>query len=723
MLVTKRSGIKEPLDISNIRKQTQPACDGLLGTSFEELELAANISFSDGMKTTDINELFVKAALKKTDVDKPNWVYVAARLKLYGLYHEVKYNYLDKKVSGDVYKAITMRDYLKKMKTKTSQGKELVTYLSKVPRFDMDRIEAAIDGKRDLLFNYFGIESIIQRYLLSHKDKVLELPQHMFMSLAMYLAQNEDNPTDWAIKFYDTFSLLEAELGTPSLSNGRRSHGSIYSCFVGSTEDNLESIFDTYKNQALISKNGGGIGWDWTRVRALGGTILDIPGVAGGLIPFMKIENDIAIAVDQLSTRLGAINVSLETWHKDILDFLDLKKPGGEESRRANELFLTCSCSDLFMERVDENAEFTLFDPYDVRDLTEHYGEEFNQRYIGYEERFRSNPNSFANTPVTINAKDLMKKIINYAWDTGIPSLTFKDKVNREHQCPELGIIRSANLCQEILNPVSGDDEMVVCNLASINLSKINTVEEIKRVSYILVRALDNIIDVSTFPVEVAKRTQLDRRAIGVGVCGEAEMIANMHIMYGSDEHLEVIDVVYGALEKYTDEASEELAKLRGPWRPGKKYRNAYRRAIAPTSSIGIIMDTTASHEPAFGKIWAEENAMGIFKVTAPKLTSDNYTYYVSPYEVDPIRYAMTTARRQPRIDMGISHNFYFDPTTTKGVDVYNTIMFAWRAGFKTTYYVRTGTKKLSPEEADGFNANDMIEVKNNDIACFGCGG
>lgn len=711
MQVQKKDGRFEDIDIQNIRKETIPACDGL-GLSHEELELDADISFSDGMKTSDVQEILIKTALKKVEIDTPNWTYAAARLSLYEVYHSVKRTYFNSKVSGDAYKAITLREYC-------NFNKNRLSYFSKIDIFDLEVLNSHIDSLRDLQFNYFGIESLRNRYLMKTQNNIVELPQHMFMSLAMFLAQNEKEPTEWAIKFYHMMSLFEAIPATPTLSNGRKKDGSCFSCFVGSTPDNIEGIFDAYKSQALISKNGGGIGWDWTRVRAMGGIIQDYPGAAGGIVPFLKIENDIAVAVDQLSVRLGAINIFCETWHKDFLMFLDMKKNAGEESRRAKELFLSSTMSDMFMERVRDNGDWTMFDPYDVRVLTEVWGDEFKDKYIGFENTLKENPEFFTNAPVVIKAKGLMKKIIGYYWDTGMPSLSFKDTINRDHNNPELGIIRSANLCMEFLNPVT-EDEIAVCNLGSINLSKINTEEDIARIAPIITRALDNVIDISGYPDDKAERTQMIRRSIGVGTAGEAEMIANMKIMYGEDEHLDVIDEVYGNIAKYVDEASIQLGKERGTWNENSEFRNAYRRCIAPTSSIAIIMDTSLSHEPVFGPIWAEENKMGIIKVTAPKINSENYPFYIDAYSVSQSKAVKATARRQKYVDMGISHNIYMSPDTTKGKDVFDIIMLAWEEGLKTTYYLRTGSKKLSASDAD---IDSEISVRNTKVSCFGCGG
>lgn len=417
--------------------------------------------------------------------------------------------------------------------------------------------------------------------------------------------------------------------------------------------------------------------------------------------------------------RLGAINVTLESWHLDILDFIDLKKNGGEDKRRAKELFISISCSDLFMERVENNEMFTLFDPYDTRELTELWGTAFEEKYRYYEDLVKSNPEYFANPPQQINAKDLWKKFQTMFWETGIPFLYYKDTTNREFfkdikeefiESGELGLIRSANLCQEYLSPIK-DKEVTVCNLGSVNLAKLTTPEKMERVIRIATRMLDNVIDVSTYQIPNTEETQKLRRSIGLGVCGEAEAIANLGIMYGSDEHLEWIDETYGMFEFYSDQASIDLGKEKGACKYSKHgYRNLHRRCIAPTSTISILMGTSQAHEAVFDKVWIEDNIIGTIKLTAPNLNVNNYAFYINAYEVDQASSVKATARRQKRIDMGISHNFYFNTATTKGKDVYDVNMLAYKLGFKTTYYTRSKSLKL----------NDL-EKKEDKIVCSGC--
>lgn len=707
MKVKKRDGALKPLDIKQIRKQTKPACEGLKDVSYEELELSAQINFKDGMKTADIQTSLKKTAIAKIDIDRPDWAFVAGRLELYNLYHKIKHSYLQEKVSGNVYDLVTIKDVIQKY------GHLYNLDENDLDKFDMSEINNYIKPEKDLYFNHLAVDTLIERYLISDHGVLIELPQHLFMLTAMTLAKKEQDVMKWVKKFYDVMSELEYLPATPTLSNARKKGGNCFSCAVGSTPDNIEAIFETYKTQALGSKAGTGWGWDWTRIRANGGIIQNKPGAAGGLVPWMKLENDVAIAVDQLGTRLGAINVTIESWHKDMLDFLDLKKDGGEDKRRAKELFISISCSDEFMYRIDNNLDWVLFDPYDTRELTELHGTEFVEKYKEYEYKFYSDPNVFTNKPIVMKAKDLWKRIQRTAYEAGNPFIFFKDHVNKEfYKFKEEGIVRSGNLCMEYLTPIE-DDEVTVCNLGSINIARVNKDDDMQRVIPIAMRMLDNVIDITTYAIPKSEEVQKRRRSVGLGVAGEGEHMANSNIHYGSVEHLEWIEDFYSKFEKYSDQASIELGEERGVWKSGEIFRNFVRRCIAPTSSISIIMGTTPAHEAVFDTVWVEENAMGAFKVTAPNINVDNIEFYVSIYDVDQLDFIKTTAIRQKYIDMGISHTMYFRPETTTGKVVFDAYMLAWKLGLKTIYYIRSKSKELIEEARD----------REGEIACFGCGG
>ncbi len=423
--VIKRNGRVEPLDIRKIQKYTSGSIDGLENVNQSELELDAHIQFRDKITTKEIQETLIKTAVEKIDVDRPDWTFVAARLFLYDLYHKVS------RFTGYSH----FRDYFEKAE---AEGRIIKGLQNK---YDLDELNDYIDESRDLQFNYLGVKTLYDRYLLKDKEgNPIELPQQMFMAISMFLAQNELDSTYWAKKFYDLLSKFEVMVATPTLSNARTYRSQLSSCYIGSTSDNIEGIFDTYKEMALLSKYGGGIGWDWNQVRGMGGEIAGHKNAAGGTVPFLKITNDVAIAVDQLGTRRGAIAVYLEPWHIDINDFLDLKKNSGEERRRAHDLFPALWLNDLFMKRIQEDGLWTLFDPFDVPNLNQLYGEKFEKEYIKYEKNIEINSEK-------ISAKGLWKKILTSYFETGNPFLTFKDTANRANPNSHEGIIRSSNLC------------------------------------------------------------------------------------------------------------------------------------------------------------------------------------------------------------------------------------------------------------------------------------
>ena len=806
--VIKRDGRREPLDISKIRKYTMAACEGLDGVDYSELELDAKLQFRDGITTEEIQETLIKTAVDKIDIDRPNWNFVAARLFLYDLYHKVTgftgYNHL--------------REYFEKGE---SAGRILPGLKEK---YHLDDLNDYIKPERDLQFTYLGIKTLYDRYIIKDRNNnPIELPQQLFMGVAMFLAQNETNPESipdadkdkvdlndpkairgyWAKKFYDVISKFEVMVATPTLSNARTTRHQLSSCYVGSMNDNIEGIFDDYKEMALLSKFGGGIGWDVSRIRALGSFIDNHKNAAGGVIPWLKITNDIAIAVDQLGTRKGAIAVYLEPWHMDVLDFLDLKKNSGEERRRAHDLFPALWIPDLFMKRVQEDALWTLFDPYDVPDLTEIYGEEFEKKYIEYE----NNPDI---PKRRIKAKELWKKILLEYYETGNPFLCFKDNANRRNQNDHAGIIRSSNLCTEIfqntepnhykvkvtfedgsyeffeeeedvevslgdvevvvkgkkitsLHSINGkkvyivekvpvDGKTAVCNLASVNLSKVNTPEKIAEVVPVAIRMLDNVIDLNYYPVRKTKDTNLKNRAIGLGAMGEAQLLAEKQIFWGSDEHLKLIDEIFEGISYHAINASCDLAQEKGiypefegsRWSRGilpmdtapesakklverdlfsamtydwealrekvkKGIRNGYLMAIAPTSSISILTGTTQTIEPVYKRKWYEENLSGLIPVVVPNLSADTYMFYTPAYELDQTVLVKAAAIRQKWIDQGQSLNIFITTDKASGRYLNEIYTLGWKLGLKSFYYLRS----QSPEVKE--------EVMDRSVECFGC--
>jgi ribonucleoside-diphosphate reductase alpha chain len=783
----------ETLDITKIQKNTSAAVEGLEGVSQSELEVDANLQFQDMMSSEDIQQTLIKTAVDKIDIDRPNWTFVASRLFLYDLYHKAGRNVGG--VKGQPY--AHLRKYLEHGER---EGRILLGLKEK---YDLDDLNDYIKPERDLQFNYLGIRTLYDRYLLKDRHGVpIELPQQLFMGVAMFLAQNEFDCQTWAKKFYDILSKFEVMAATPTLSNARTPRHQLSSCYIGSTPDNIEGIFDVYKEMALLSKFGGGIGWDWSQVRGMGSYIDGHKHAAGGIVPFLKIANDVAIAVDQLGTRKGAIAVYIEPWHIDVRDFLDLKKNSGEERRRAHDLFPALWLNDLFMKRVQEDATWTLFDPYEVRELTDLYGEAFEARYLELEQ------NDDNITREVISAKGLWKEILRSYFETGNPFLTFKDTANKSNPNKHAGIIRSSNLCTEIfqntapnhykiqltfvdgsveiyeeeemltvdngmtkpakkvtaLDSLNGkqiwmvdkavsDGDTAVCNLASINLSKVHTKEELARVVPTAIRMLDNVIDLNFYPLGKVKKTNEKSRSIGLGVMGEAQMLAEQKIEWGSNEHLLKIDEVMESVSYYAIEASSNLALEKGKyptfegseWSKGifpidnaneeacklvergglfgythdwerlrekvKKdgMRNGYLMAIAPTSSISILTGTTQAIEPVYKRKWFEENLSGLIPVCAPKLSPETWNYYTPAYDLNQNILIKAGAIRQKWIDQGQSLNIFITLDKASGKYLNEIYMNAWKFGLKSTYYLRS----QSPESSN--------DVEDRSMECVGC--
>ncbi len=791
IMIQKRNGRQDILDITKIQKHTIAATKDLEGVSQSELEIDAQIKFIDGMSSSDIQDALVKTAVEKIDIDVPNWTFVAARLFLFDLYHRV--GKVTHGIKGNAYCHI--KEYIK-------YGQDAHRIIPGLEYgYDLDDLNSYLEPSRDYLFNYLGMKTIYDRYLLKNNDKEpIELPQQMFMGIAMFLAQNEENKQEKAKEFYDVISKFEVMLATPTLSNARTNRHQLSSCYIGSSPDNIEGIFDGYKEMALLSKFGGGIGWDWNSIRSLGGVIDGHKRAAGGTVPFLKITNDIALAVDQLGTRKGAIAVYLEPWHMDVIDFIDLKKNSGEERRRAHDLFPALWINDIFMKRILEDSHWTLFDPYEVKDLAALTGEEFEKRYVEYE-------NDPSITKEQMKAKDLWKKVLTSYFESGSPFLCFKDNANKANPNDHTGFIRSSNLCTEIfqntnpnhylvrleledgevltfeedekvvvdsgiekfankitaLDSLNGkkifivekekiDGDTAVCNLASVNLSKINTNEDINRVVPTAIRMLDNVIDLNFYPLRKVKATNLKTRAIGLGVMGESQMIAEASIVWGSSEHLKKIDSIMEAVSYNAINSSANLAKEKGiyPTFEGSKWskgimpmdhstpavnalvqkdlfdtgydwdelrtkvksqgmRNGYLMAIAPTSSISILVGTTQAIEPVYKRKWFEENLSGQIPVVVPNLSPDTWNFYTPAYEVDQLDIIKAAAIRQKWIDQGQSTNIFMSLDKASGKYLHQIYTTAWQLGLKSTYYLRS----QSPEA--------VSDVADRSMECVGC--
>lgn len=691
MKVIKRNGQEEELNISQIRKQTIPACEGLKNVSTEELELSTKILFQDGIKTSDIQQSLIDTAKSKVDVQCPEWTYVAQRLSLYDLYHNIK-RYYSRPGSGDVYEKVPLDLYIIRNKDILSN------WFTKYTDEEIQELNSYIDPKRDLLFDYAGFELMKKMYLAKNDGEIVELPQHMHMAIAMFAMQNENKKKrlQYVKDYYDITSKLEFVNATPINANARLSMGSYISCILTTVPDSTDGIMNVATELANASRNGSGVGVDITRVRSVGSSIGIYKNAAGGKIPFMKVYNDIALAWNQCSKRPGAFALNTESWDLEIFDFIDVRKTNGDERRRAHNIQLCVSYSDLHMKRAVENGDWTLFDPADVPLLTEHWGDKFEEDYLRYEQKYQEHPESFNPNTRVVKARDVLQYHFNSWCDVGVPYFFFKDNVNRGNEYPELGIIRQSNLCQEI-SVITNDELTGVCNLGSINLSRVNTDEDIKRVSKTAIRALDNYIDLTPYPSDKARRFQNIFRSVGIGGLGEAEFLACNKIHYGSEEHKIEIDRIWGCISRNLKEHSAELAKEKGNCQARKDRRNAYLMAIAPNSSSAIFAGSTNGLEPVYAQAWVEVSQKGQNVITAPHLNIENAEYYKNAFEVDMIKQLEINAIRAKHIDMSQSQNVFIQPDDNGSISIgrlSKCVFTAWKLGVKTLYYLRTKAPK-----------------------------
>lgn len=759
--VIKRDGSIQEFKLENIYKQVKLACEGL-NCNPDMLVLNAKVLIRDMITSSEIQENLISSAEGLVDEAYPQWTFVAARLRLYDLYHKIELLY-NVQGPGDVYKKVTLMKYIEENKT------YLPEYFDKYTKEEIEELDSVIDGKRDLLFDNLGMKTCIRRYLnrkpvvpcsmkdvdegkidfeqaallskeaskhftfnekgeLEIENVVIELPQHMHMCVAMFAAQNEKNKVEWAKKYYEYLSSLKMIAATPINTFSRTKNGSTASCFVATMEDNLNHIFDTYKELGLGSSQGGGFGVYVNNLRSLGSWINGRINASSGIVPNLKVSNDIAVYINQGGMRNGAFNAFIECWHLDIVDFISLRKKEGSEYRRAQDLFLSISFNDVFMERLElmrynklndvpeeKEITWTLFDPYDVPRLKDRWGEEFRKEYLRYEEIFKSNPELFNYKTQTVPMKELVAVICKSYFEEGLPFPFFKDNCNRAHPHEkEFGMIRSSNLCMEFMNPTS-QDEISVCNLGSLNIARLTSDEELAEASSLMTRFLDSLVDASNYKSEKAKKVQKSRRSIGIGILGEAERTANEKIYIGSQQHINFINEKYSIIRNAIDKTNKELAIEKGSC-DIEGIRCAYQMCIAPNTTSGVFAGTTNSTEPVFEKVWIEKSKIGVIKLTAPNLSLDNYEFYQSAYYIDQKLLIDMTAERQKYVDMGISHSLFFDSEKYPNKKVpmgyiADLMVHAWKKGLKSLYYIRS--KQPSKN-------NDNI-VKNKNISCVGC--
>ncbi len=747
--IKKRDGSFEKLSVEKTKKVIAFACDGVEGCSPEELELDAKLQFRDGMTTKEIQKTLIQTAIEKviyTEDDgygnlvkkiSINWQYVASRLLIYDLYKEAAIN---RKYSHFGYG--NFLQLVKMLVSKNLYGDYLLEHYTEDEIIELGEY---IKSDRDKLFNYDGLNLLSKRYLVKGlNNEILELPQERFLIIAMHIAIPEkDKKIYYAKKFYDIMSMLKMTVATPTLANAGTPFYQLSSCFISTVGDNLWSIYDVNQKFAQVSKHGGALGIYMGKVRALNSDIRGNKNSSGGVIPWIRLYNDTAIAVDQLGRRKGSASITLDIWHKDLYDFLDLKTNNGDDRRKAHDIFPALSIPDLFMKRLEKRENWSLFDPYQVNKEMGYYledyfddydNEEFTKRYIECE----NNPNI---DKIITPCLDIMKKILKSAVETGTPFIFFRDTVNKANPNKHKGIIYSSNLCHEIAQNTSEsilieekqqDDivttkiksgDMVTCNLNSVNLGRVSK-EELKDCIPLQIRMLDNVITLNKLPVLDAKVTSDKYRAIGLGTSGYHHYLVNNKIVWESEEHLKEADVLFEEIAYNAIKASMELAKEKGPyesfegseWQTGeyfdkrnynskrweqlkedvKKYgiRNGYIMAVAPTGSTSNIANTTAGIDPIFKKFFVEEKKGIYVPKTAPNLNDDNFWLYKEAHYIKQDWSIKACSIRQRHIDQAQSFNLYITPELS-AKDIFDMYINCWKMGIKTIYYIRNQSLEM----------------------------
>jgi ribonucleoside-diphosphate reductase alpha chain len=630
------------------------ACRGIEDlTSAEELLESSIANFYEGIKESEVDQANIMAARAKIEIE-PAYSKVAARLLLDVLYRETM-----QISASDPSLESAHRDYFKKY-LKFSIGVDRVS--PDLLKFDLDKLARAMQLQRDDQFTYLGLQTLYDRYFIHHEQRRLETPQIFWMRVAMGLALNEkEQANERAIEFYDVLSKFHFTSATPTLFNSGTNHSQLSSCYLSTVMDDLAHIFKVVADDAQLSKWAGGIGNDWSNVRATGATIKGTNGKSQGVIPFLKVANDTAVAVNQGGKRKGAMCAYLETWHLDIEDFLELRKNTGDERRRTHDMNTANWIPDLFMKRVNENGQWTLFSPSDVPDLHDLYGAAFEKRYVEYEKMADVGKLKLFKR---MDALQLWRRMLSMLFETGHPWVTFKDPSNIRSPQDHVGVVHSSNLCTEILLNTS-KEETAVCNLGSINLLEHVTekgLDEKKLASTVrtAVRMLDNVIDINFYPTPEAKSSNLQHRPIGMGLMGFQDALYMMNISYASHEAVKFADTCMEMIAYYAILASSELAKERGAyptykgskwergllpidtldllekergealevdrscsmdWKPVresiKKYgmRNSNTMAIAPTATISNIIGSTQSIEPMYKHLFVKSNLSGEFTI------------------------------------------------------------------------------------------------------------
>ena len=697
-----------------------------------------------GMSQKDSIDALIKAAVELTTPEAPAWEMISARILSYR--SEKKITRLEEELG--------LKTFYRKVKYMTEEGLYGDYILQNYSEEEINEAATFIDPERNKLLNYSGLDLLLKRYVIkNYSGKVIERVQEMFLGIALHLAMPEkEDRLMWVRRIYDLLSKLEVTMATPTLSNSRKPSHQLSSCFIDTVPDSLDGIYRSLDNFSQVSKFGGGMGMYFGKVRATGGNIRGFKGVAGGVIRWMRLVNDTAVAVDQLGMRQGAVAVYLDVWHKDLPEFLQLRTNNGDDRMKAHDIFPAISYPDLFWKMAEEdmNQNWSLFCPNEIMRikgycLEDCYGEEWERKYLDCVNDQRLSRR-------VISIKDIVRLVLRSAVETGTPFTFNRDTVNRANPNAHKGMIYCSNLCTEIaqnMAPIEtvskevetkdGDTvvvtttrpgEFVVCNLASLSLGRLPLEDEEKMKEKVatVVRALDNVINLNFYPVPYAQLTNQRYRSIGLGISGYHHALAKRRIKWESEEHLEFMDKVFETINQAAILASSNLAKEKGSyqffegsdWQTGAYFdkrgydsaewqdvrktvalqgmRNAYLLAVAPTSSTSIIAGTTAGLDPIMKRFFLEEKKGSMLPRVAPELSDETYWMYKSAYLINQKWSVRASGVRQRHIDQAQSMNLYItnDFTMRQILDLY---LLAWKEGVKTIYYVRS--KSLEVEECE----------------------
>ncbi|MEL4897839.1 ribonucleoside-diphosphate reductase subunit alpha [Crocosphaera sp. Alani8] len=733
--VRRRDGSWTALNISKIRAVVDWACSGQEVNSIA-LEAGLTTRLRDGITTREIQDNLINCALEMCSPDEPDWRYVAGRLHMWSLWKDTL-----------VSRGYQYGNYEITVRTKVESkhyDNRLLTYSTT----ELREAGSWINADWDTDYDYAGAVLLTSRYLLGD-----ELPQEAFLTCALLLAtvESPESRLPWAKRFYEAIASRKVSLATPILANLRVPGGSLTSCFIVSMDDNLESIFKEITNTARISKNGGGVGVNVSRIRATGSQVMGKNNASGGVIPWIKLLNDTAIAVNQGGKRAGAVTVGVDIWHLDVPEFLEIQTENGDQRRKAYDVFPQLILTDEFMRRVENKQEWTLVDPYEVKEkfgieLAELWGEKFEEAYRLIEAELDREITLYKR----VNARELFKTIMRSQVETGMPYLAFKDTINKANPNKHVGYIPGVNLCTESFSNVTPGKEAHCCNLVSLNLANIEE-EELDYLCNIAVRILDNTIDITNPPFGDAKAHNDRYRTIGVGCMGLADWLAKKSLTY---ENITEISNLFEEVGYWCTYTSMELAKERSPynafegsdWSKGlligskpvdwfvenaskkerwiqlsediKTYgiRNSHITAIAPNTSSSLVQGCTASILPVYSRFFYDKWAKGTVPI-APPFIKESFWFYHENKTLEQQKVVKAVGTIQQWIDTGISMELLFN--LNQGVyfadepercltakDIFETLLLAWKEGCKAIYYVRTVQK------------DDFKESDNNCTAC-----